>query len=105
MTTNDLERLALDAHNSGEPWAVFWQRHEGDVRRLHPWNRQRFGRLYLRLFSLLTSGDLDGDRAVGDPEPWATDDEADQQGEPTPSDTHTSARFQGTFWDTSEPYA
>ncbi|MCX7424381.1 MAG: hypothetical protein NTW96_01885 [Planctomycetia bacterium] len=95
MTKSELETAALDAHAKGEPWAVFWQRHEADVRRLHPWDRRRFGRLYLRLFSLVTSGDLDGVFAPGDPdaEPqWEVDDTLGQV-----SDTATQAKLQPGF--------
>jgi hypothetical protein len=72
MTHKELERLARDAHVHGIDWSEYWERHAEQVRKAEPWNRRRFKRLYDRLLSLVTSGDTDGQQAVGDDNtmPW-----------------------------------
>jgi hypothetical protein len=105
MNAKELESAAVAAHHRGELWNDWWARHGSYVNAAEPHDRRRYRRLYLRLFGLVVSGDLDGDRAMGDPEPWVTDDDANQQGEPAVSDTKTQACFQGTLFDTSTPYA
>lgn len=74
--THTLEREALAAFNRGELWTTFWQRHSEQVRKVEPWNRERFGRLYRRLMAIVASGDANGTLTIGDDlEPWEQDDQ------------------------------
>lgn len=101
MNARELEAAAVEAHNRGEPWASFWQRVEGEVRRAEPWDRRKYQRLFHKLLALHVAGDLDGHFPPGDDNPWGTD--ADAGGEVV-SDTETRACLQTTFWDTNAPY-
>jgi hypothetical protein len=81
-TRQQLEAAALDAHQAGTPWSVFWSQHGGHVIALEPMDRRRFRRLRDRLLTLVCCGDLDGQRPVDNPLcGW---EEADAAMEPTP---------------------
>jgi hypothetical protein len=85
--TKELERLALTAHQRGESWAAFWERHGNAVQQAEPWNARQFKRLYDRLLALVCSGDTAGMEPLAIAEPWLQDDC------PAPvSDTITAAR-------------
>jgi hypothetical protein len=96
-----LEHAAIAAFKRGDTFSDFYRDNEPAIRAAAPHDRRAFGRLYRKLMSLTISGDLAGDRAVGDPEPWATDDRLDH--DQHVDDTHTQARYQGTLWLDNRP--
>ena len=96
MKGKELESAAIDAHRRGIGWGEFWRRHGADARAAEPHNARRYQKLVGRLLALVVSGNLNGDRAVGDDDqaPWETDDVGP---EPKPSDTATAANIRTTF--------
>ena len=84
-----LEQAAIAAHDRGETWPEFWNRHAADVAVLELDYYGR-GETVHRLVGLVASGDTDGHRAVGDGEPWQADDEPPLL--PIIDDTTTAAR-------------
>ncbi len=78
-TFRDLERKALAAHERGERWQVFWARVAHEVRRLAPYDRQRFRNIYNRLLHLLMTGDDAGREPPGNGlPPWDLDATLDE---------------------------
>jgi len=89
MTARTLERQAIQAHAAGLPWSAWWPTVAAQVAQAEPIDRSAYHRLVNRLLGLLVAGDLDGQQAVGDTEPWEADDTA---AVPGISDTDTMAR-------------
>jgi hypothetical protein len=90
VTGTKLERYAIAAHRLNWTWDRFWQMHGEAVRQAEPYDRAKFAKLVARVLALVTSGDLDGQMAVGDDVPWETDDCLPQA---PPDDTTTAARI------------
>jgi hypothetical protein len=89
-TIQALERAAVAAHTRGVGWTAFWELHGAAVRACDPYNAGRYRRLYLRLLSIVTSGDTNGMMPVADDDslgPWERDDNAI-----SPHDMPTHAR-------------
>jgi hypothetical protein len=90
MHYRTLEQAAIKAFNVGTSWATFWAQHAQEVKAAEPYNVRRFHSLYMRLLSLVTSGNDNGTRSIGeDTEPWERDDQEQSQ----PDDTVTKARL------------
>jgi hypothetical protein len=81
MTKSELEAEAVRAHEAGKPWSSFWATVGDEVRRLHPWDRAKYRRLYDRLLALHVAGNLDGHYPPGDDAPWEADDRAEYAAE------------------------
>jgi len=77
MNRRELEKAAIDAHNRGMSWSVFWPTIAQAVaaaagQAATPWGRDNAAhrRIVARLSHLLTCGDVDGMTAAGDVAPW-----------------------------------
>jgi hypothetical protein len=85
-----LSRAAIATHRRGETWPAFWERHADQIKAAEPYSRERYRRLYMRLLSLVTSGDSTGQYPI---DVGMAQWEADDTQSPTPvSDTQTQAR-------------
>lgn len=80
-TFADLERAALEAHQTGQLWAEFWPAVADDLRHLIPYDRGVFRRAMRLLLHLVVSGDMGGMEPPGSYPAW----ESDQQSEDTAS--------------------
>ena len=73
-----LEQAAVSAHQAGDDWSTFWNRHAADVARAEPHDARQYHRLVRRLIGLVASGDVDGAEPVpngwSEPMPWELDD-------------------------------
>ena len=73
MTAKDLEIAAIQAHSASMTWADFWPTVAGDLAALGLDYCAR-GQFVHRLVGLVVSGDVDGQRAAGDFQPWQVDE-------------------------------
>ncbi len=72
ITLAALERRALAAHRTNEPWSTFWPTIRPAVVQLAGADRRRFHRIYATLLTTTVAGDLDGQEPPGSA-PWERD--------------------------------
>ena len=68
-----LEKLAIEAHRTGQGWQDFTTQHSEAIKTAEPVNISRYRRLRANLVALVVSGDRDGMFAAGDDDaiyPW-----------------------------------
>lgn len=76
MNTKLLETAAIRGHRAGTRWADFYAAHREAIEHMRLFDRDGTRRLLRRLTYLLTCGDVDGFKPVGDsdPAPWSRDE-------------------------------
>ncbi len=71
LSKSQLRSAAIRAHHDGTGWFAFHGQYVREIAACEPWDLRQQSVLARELSLLVTSGDLDGHRAVGD---WWEDD-------------------------------